>query len=87
MITEVSKILKVPVYDILGCIRLKEIVGARHAYWWVLNNNGYSRQQIANLCNVDQSTVTNGIKRFNNLVEIGDNIAVEMYNLVKNIER
>jgi hypothetical protein len=86
MISEVEKLLHVPAAEILGRSRIRKVVEARHAYWWLLSNNGFSRSQTGRLCEVDQSTTTNGISRFLNLLETGDTETVRIYNLIKNIK-
>jgi chromosomal replication initiation ATPase DnaA len=86
MISEVSARTMVSDFDILGKSRIRKFVDARHAYWWVLHNNGFSHTLIGRLCEVDHSTVTLGLKSFRRLLEAGDAESVRIFNLVKDIK-
>jgi hypothetical protein len=86
MISEVSARTMVSDMDILGASRARKCVDARHAYWWVLNNNGFTHILIGRLCEVNHSTVTLGLKSFRRLVEGGNAEAVRIFNLVKDIK-
>jgi chromosomal replication initiation ATPase DnaA len=87
MISEVSARTGVGVWDIIGKSRIRKIVDARHAYWHVMANNGFSHYHIGILCEVDHSTVTSGLKRFRGLVDSGDAESIRIFNLIKDIKR
>jgi chromosomal replication initiation ATPase DnaA len=87
MITEFSQTLRVPVAYIVGPSREKLISTARQLYWKVLRDNkGYTLQEIAEMTNrKSHATVISGLKRINNLIDVKDKPAIEMWRKVKHL--
>lgn len=87
MIVEFSKIVGVPVDDILGRSRKRHIVDARHLYWKLLREkSGLSFPRIAMLNERTSCTVLHGVDKTNGLLSIGDKVTCRMWNMVKGIE-
>lgn len=87
MICDVSVRTGIPVDHILGCSRVHDIAIVRQLYWKLLRiKKGYTVKLIGRLCERDHSTIVNGIKHVDGLLEINDEYAVLMWNKVKEIE-
>ncbi len=87
MIIEFSKIVGVPVEDILGRSRERRVVDARHLYWKMLRTkSGLSFPRIGMLNDRTACTIMHGVEKTENLIAIGDKWACGMWNLVKNIK-
>ena len=88
MISEVSILTDIPAAELLGRSRVAETATARQLYWKLLREKKrYSFHVIAALCERDHSTIVNGIKRVNGLLESGDLLAVELWNKIKDIKK
>ena len=87
MITEVSKITGISEEDILGKSRKQRISDARHLYFFVLRENGFSISDIARLSERNHATVIWGINSFKNLLGSG-NLSIKLwYSMSKKIKR
>lgn len=88
MIKEFSKRVNVSVADLKSKKRTKDIALARQMYFKLLRTKTeYSLEAIALECDrVNHATVIHGLKKIDNLIEAGDNKAVEMWNKVKDIK-
>ena len=87
MISEVSVITGIPVDELLGRSRVSRTVTARQLYWKLLREKKkYGFHVMAAVCERNHSTIVNGIKRVNGLLESGDKLAVEIWSKIKNIE-
>jgi chromosomal replication initiation ATPase DnaA len=87
MITEFSKRVLVSEEEILGISRKQENADARHVYFLLLNERGFTQTKIGILCDVNRSTVTHGINHVKALLEAGDKKITRLYNLTKDIKR
>jgi chromosomal replication initiation ATPase DnaA len=87
MITEVSRLTMVHVDDILGDSRMRHIVTIRHAYWYLLQQNGFSLSEIGRMNNRTHSTILAGINNAKVLISIGDKDMTRIYGLIKDIKR
>jgi chromosomal replication initiation ATPase DnaA len=73
--------------DILGRNRRREIIIVRQLYYkLVREKKGFTISKIGELCGRDHSTITNGIKHVNDLLETKDYYAVKMWNKIKGIK-
>ena len=87
MIEDFSIRTGIAIDDILGSSRRAEIVAVRQLYWKFLHDNaGFSKSQIANLCDVSHVTVIHGIRAARERLEVGDKMACRLWNLVKDVE-
>ncbi|WP_416349488.1 helix-turn-helix domain-containing protein [Proteiniphilum sp.] len=87
MICDVSVRTGMHVDDILGRSRIQDIALVRQLYWKLLRmKKSYSFKTIGRLCERNHSTIVNGIKHVDSLLEINDEYAVKMWNKVKDIE-
>lgn len=58
----------------------------RHMYWLLLSINGFKRREIAALNDRSISTITNGIKHINGLIDYNKEMK-EIWTSVKSIKR
>ena len=87
MITEFSKAVCIPELVILDRDKRQDIADARELYWFILQKNGFSRSEIARLCNRTYATVISGVRRVNRLLEAKDAKMIRLHELTKEIER
>lgn len=87
MITEFSKRVLISEEEILGRSREQETVDARHVYFLLLSENGFTHSKIGFLSGFDHSTVTYGINHVKALLDAGDTKITRLYNLIKDIKR
>lgn len=86
MITEFSTLSGVSVEELLGRSRKAEIVTARQLYWKLLHDElDYSFVRIAQLNERDHSTVSQGVRHVEALLESGDKYAAELWERVRYI--
>ncbi len=87
MISEVSKRTGVSESIILGRKSTQLYNCVRYLYWKLLRDKKrFVFRHIAELCDVDTSTVQYGVKRVNGLLESNDEMAVKMWNIIKDIK-
>jgi len=86
MITEFSKAVCVPEFEILGRDRGK-IADIREVYWLLLYKNGFNYSEIGRLCDRNHATIISGIRRVKQLLESGDKEITRIYGLTKHIKR
>jgi hypothetical protein len=67
MITQFSALTCISIQDILGNSREENICDARHVYWCLLYQAGYSLSVIARLNDRKHSSVLHGINRIKHL--------------------
>lgn len=85
MIIEFSKRLQIDIELILGRSRNPEIVDARHMYWHLLKDAGYSYSMIGRLCGVDHTAVMHGVSRVDDMLSIGDKRVTDYYEQTKDL--
>ncbi|SFL09747.1 dnaA protein helix-turn-helix [Porphyromonadaceae bacterium KHP3R9] len=87
MITEVSAKTGISVDNLLGRSRVYKIVIVRQLYYKLLREKkGLLVEGIGRLCDRDHSTISNGIKHANDLLETKDEYTVRMWDKIKGIE-
>ncbi len=87
MIDEVSKKTGIPVEIIRGRGRDLKVSCVRQLYWKLLRERKrYTFSKIAELNDRNASSVKLGVRRVNNLLEIGDEIACGLWNKLKTIK-
>lgn len=87
MVVYVSNITGIPVETILGRSRDTKVSCVRQLYWKLLREKKrYTFRKIAELNERDTSSVQLGVKRVNNLLETGDEMACELWNNLKGLE-
>ena len=87
MITTISTKTGISEEMILGKTRIYVVVTVRQLYYKLLREKmGYPFARIGELCNRDHSTIVNGLKHVNDLLEVGDGYAVSMWDKMKGIE-
>lgn len=87
MISEVSKITGVPESIILGRKSTQLYNCVRQLYWKLLREKKrFAFRHIAELCDTKTETVQYGVKRVNGLLESNDEMAVKMWNKIKDIK-
>ncbi|HBG39928.1 MAG TPA: hypothetical protein DEG28_01010 [Porphyromonadaceae bacterium] len=87
MINEVSKKTGIPVNDLLGKSRKHEVSCVRQLYYKLLKEKtGFSTAKVAELCSRNHATVLYGIRKVNDMLQIGDKYAVRMWNKIKDLE-
>jgi len=87
MITEFSKLVRIPASDILGRSRKDRINDARQVYWLLLYENGFNYTEIARLNERTHATVLSGICRVKMLLQSRDKEITGIYELVKYLKR
>lgn len=87
MITRFSELVNIPVDVLLIDDRKAGINDARHVYWWLLRQAGYSHPDISRLCGRKRTTIINGIKRINGLLLVNDMAITELVNKTKHLKR
>lgn len=73
------------VEDILGESRKQELVAARQLYWKLLRHHGFSIEEIARLSDFNHATVLHGVRVATERLEVGDKIACEAWEKVKDV--
>jgi chromosomal replication initiation ATPase DnaA len=87
MITEFCKRVLVSPDEIFGRSRKQDNVDARHMYFYILRENGFTLEKIGRLSGFNHATVIHGIKHIKDLLDSGDMKIKKMYHLVKDIKR
>ena len=87
MITEFSKIVCIPELTLLDSSDKRTFSDARHVYWLLLKNNGFSISQIARLNDKNHATVIAGIKKVKELLSVNDTNITQLYESTKHIKR
>jgi chromosomal replication initiation ATPase DnaA len=88
MITEFSKTLMVSESDVADLRHLSgRLSYIRQLYWYLLKKNGFSNADISRLTGKDHATILYGVKRIENLLQVGDKDITRLYELTKNIKR
>jgi len=64
-LTNASSKFGIPIKDIVGRCRRRDIVQARHAVWRTLNVCGYGYRRIARKFGVDVAAVARAVKKGN----------------------
>lgn len=86
MISDISARTGIPIDDILGRSRVRDITTVRQLYYKLLREKKcYSVVIIGRLCERNHSTISNGIKHVNDLLETKDEYTVKMWDKIKNI--
>jgi chromosomal replication initiator protein len=65
----------VPIEDILGARRFKEIVEPRHVAMYLMRVSGYSFGHIADWVGRDKSTVIQGVRKVERLLDESEDMA------------
>lgn len=87
MISEVSARTGIAIDDILVRSHSREVSTVRQLYYKLLREKKcYSVTLLGRLCDRDYSTIVNGIKHANDLLESGDAYADAIWNKIKEIE-
>jgi chromosomal replication initiation ATPase DnaA len=87
MILDFSHRTGVAVEDILGSSRRAHIVAVRQLYWKFLRDEAkFSFSEIANLCDVNHSSVIHGVRMAREKIEVGDKLILQLWELVKDVE-
>lgn len=85
MITEFCTILGVSESDILGRSRINETSIARHIYFWLMYQSGYSYSEIGRLNGRTHATILNSVKAVNSAIEVQDKTVLDMWDKVKDL--
>jgi len=85
MLSEFSILTGVTESDILGKSRKSGVVAARHVYWLLLRNAGYTFKQIAQMNNRSHSCVLQSIENIKNLLDVRDELITELYFKTKHL--
>lgn len=85
MITEFCKILGVKEADVLGRSRQAGIDIARHVYFWLMYQSGYSYSKIGRLNGRNHATIMNSVKVVNNAIEVKDRQVLDVWDKVKHL--
>ncbi|MDR3059500.1 MAG: hypothetical protein LBU84_15365 [Prevotella sp.] len=87
MITKFSELVNIPIDVLLIDDRKAGINDARHVYWWLLRQSGYSHMEISRMCDRKRTTIINGIKRINELLLVNDMKITDLVNKTKHLKR
>lgn len=81
-----AKAVRIPVAALLSHCRRQPLPMARHAIWkWIKDRYDWSYTRIGRAAQRDHSSIVLGVQRFTDLLEVGDVIAVDIYNKLKNL--
>jgi len=87
MITDVEKITGVSAHEILGYSQTQRISLVRQLYWKLLHDKKeFSYTTIAKITDRTRSGICRGVLRANDLLEIGDRMATDLWEQMKEIE-
>lgn len=87
MITEFSRLAKIPEHLILGRGRQHYINDARQVYWLILSLSNFRLGEIARLNGRSHATVYSGLKRIRGLILKGDANVTALFKKTIDIKR
>lgn len=87
MITKFSKLVNIPVDVLLIDDRKAGINDARHVYWWLLRQVGFSLREISRMCDRSAPTILKGVTRVAELLLVNDMAITDLVNKTKHLKR
>lgn len=85
MVTEFCKILGVKENVILGRSRINSTAIARHVYFWLMYQSGYTYSEIGRLNGRSHATILNSVNVVNDAIEVKDPQMMEVWDKVKHL--
>lgn len=85
MIKEFCKILKINESDVLGHSRTNGLAIARHIYFWLLYQSGYTYPEIGRLNGRTHATVLRSVRLVDDALNVVDRQIVDMWFKVKDL--
>lgn len=86
MVIEISKITGIPAEAILGRSRTPNVVCARQLYWKLLREKKrFTLREIGEMNDRDASTIQQGIKHAEDLLDTGDKISCSLWEKIKTV--
>jgi len=67
-----AKSINIPIDKLKSKSRKREIVTARWAYWYYLQERRFTYEEIARIFNMNYSTVIYGVKKIRDFIELKD---------------